>query len=124
MNNVRKQNSCRSPSIFSKCLSCQNFLWYTQSSLPLTSNSLNIVITYVVQIFAKKGRKNLTNCHIFFFFVFRPLFFFFEGAGYQDRIVKVAEFIFGQTKPHQQSLLTATIPARSLAMLFRISILC
>lgn len=69
MNNVRKQNSCRSPSIFSKCLSCQNFVLYTKSSLPLTSNShntLNSVIMYVVQIFSKRGRKKPTNCLFFF----------------------------------------------------------
>lgn len=50
--------------------------------------------------------------------------FFFEGAGDQARIVKFAEIIFGQTKPHQESQLTATISVRSVAMSFGSSILC
>lgn len=80
MNNVRKQNSCRSPSIFSKCLSCQNFC--VQSSLSLTSNShntLNITILHVVQIFSKRERKKPTHC-----LFSSGFFFFFEGAGEQE----------------------------------------
>lgn len=74
-------------------------------------------------MFSKRGRKNPTNCGLSFFFFFQALFFF-EGAGDQARIIKVAEIIFGQTKPHQESQFTAPTPVRSSDVSFRATILC